>query len=157
MPNDSAFTFSRFISTISRCGQIYFDRKLRPANIGAGQVRILRTLAVQDGISQERIRALFHLDKGTVAKTIKPLLREGYVQREKNPEDQRAYRIFLTEKGRGILPMLKETIRQWSDILTAGFSAEEKRAANDLLLRMSENARNHLRNKASARQGGALK
>lgn len=147
MRSDVDFTFNRFISIISRCGQIYFDRELRPANIGAAQVRILRALASRDGISQEQIRLLFHLDKGTVAKTIKPLIREAYIRREKNPADQRAYRIFLTDKGRSILPMLKQAARRWSDILTAGFSAEEKRLVNDLLSRMSENARMHLLDK----------
>jgi MarR family transcriptional regulator, temperature-dependent positive regulator of motility len=157
MGDDSDLTFNRFISIISRCSQIYFDRELRPANIGAAQIRILRALAIQDGISQERIRLLFHLDKGTVAKTIKPLIREAYIQREKNPEDQRAYRIFLTARGRSILPRLRQAARRWSDTLTAGFSAEEKRAINDLLSRMSENARAHLIDKSSTPRGESLK
>lgn len=157
MHGDSDLTFNRFISIISRCGQIYFDRKLSSAKIGAAQIRILRALAIRDGISQEGIRLLFHLDKGTVAKTIKPLIREGYIRREKNPDDQRAYRIFLTEKGRNIMPMLKQAVQRWADILTAGFSAEEKRSVNELLSRMSENARTFLLDKSSTRRGDSSK
>jgi hypothetical protein len=31
------------------------------------------------------------------------------------------------------MPMLKQTIRAWTDILTAGFTDEEKRSTDDLL------------------------
>ena len=155
MRRDSDLALNRFISIIGRCSKSYFDRELRPVNIGAGQIRILRILAIQDGISQEQIRLDFHLDKGTVAKTIKPLVREGYIKRKKNPNDLRAYRIFLTEKGRSITPMLKETVRCWAEILTAGFSAEEKRAVNKLLSRMSENARTHVFDKTSLQAVGS--
>ena len=144
MKKDHELTFNRFISIISRCSQVYFDRELNPIKIGSGQIRILRVLGIEDGISQEQIRLLFHLDKGTVAKAIKPLIREGYVRREINPEDKRAYRIFLTEKARDIMPALVQTISSWTDILTSGFTPEEKKSIEDLLSRMSENARSHL-------------
>ena len=121
-------TLNRLISLISRCSQIYFDRELRPMNIGTGQIRILRALDIKDGINQEHIRLLFHLDKGTVAKTIKPLIREGYVTRQKSSEDMRSYRILLTDKGREIMPRIEKTLLRWSRIMTAGLSAEEKSA-----------------------------
>lgn len=149
MSHEDDLTFNRFISIIGRFGQIYFDRELSPLNIGAGQIRILRALAIKDGINQERIRHLFHLDKGTVAKAIKPLIREGYITREKRPEDKRAYQIFLTDRGRSVMPTLKKTVYRWTDILTAGFTEEEKQSVNDLLFRMSENARNHVIEQAS--------
>jgi hypothetical protein len=40
---------------------------------------------------------------------------------------------FNNDKGREIMPMLKQTIRAWTDILTAGFTDEEKRSTDDLL------------------------
>jgi DNA-binding MarR family transcriptional regulator len=149
-------TLVRFISFIGRCSQMYFDRKLSQTHIRSGQMRILRALEIRDGINQEHIRLLSHLDRATIAKTIKPLVREGYIQRTKNPDDKRAYQISLTDKGRELMPMLEQTIRAWTDILTAGFTDEEKRSLDDLLARMSENARHHLFDQGSTRKGGAL-
>ena len=157
MPIDNQATLVRFISFISRCGQIYFDRELIPINIRSGQIRILRALDIRDGINQEHIRLLSHLDKSTIAKTIKPLISEGYIQRTINPDDKRAYQISLTDKGREIMPMLKQTIRAWTDILTYGFTDEEKRSIDDLLVRMSENARNHLFDHESTHKGDISK
>ena len=150
MQKNNELTFNRFISIIARCAQIYFDRKLIAMNIGAGQIRILRALDIKDGINQERIRSMFHLDKSTVAKTIKPLIREGYIRREKNLHDKRSYQIFLTDKGRSVMPTIKKSVRCWTDTLTAGFTDEEKRSINDLLSRMSKNARNYLLDQTSA-------
>ena len=157
MPIDNQLTLARFISLIGRCGQIYFDRKLSPIHIGFGQIRILRALDKREGINQEHIRLLSHLDKATIAKTIKPLVREGYVQRTKNPNDKRSYQISLTDKGKDIMPMLKQTIRTWTDILTAGFTDEEKSLIDALMARMSENARDHLFDRGSAHAEGASK
>ncbi len=141
MKQNNELTFNRFLSLIMRCGQMYFNRKLSPLNIRAGQIAILRALDFRDGINQEAIRLLFHLDKGTIAKTIKPLVREGYIVREKSPYDKRAYQIFLTDKGREIMPELKTIIKQWADILTTDFTESEKRTMEDLLSRMADNAR----------------
>jgi len=157
MHSDNQFTLNRFISLIGRCGQLYFDRELSPINIRSGQIRILRALDMKDGINQEYIRLLSHLDKATIAKTIKPLIREGYIERTKDPGDKRSYKISLTDKGREIMPMLKETIRAWADILTAGFTEEEKCSVDDLLARMSENARHHLFDRGSIHKEGTSK
>ena len=151
MPPKDELTFNRFISMISRCSQVHFDRELAPLKIGAGQIRILRALDQGDGVSQERICHIFRLDKATVAKSIRPLIREGYVRREKNPADKRAYRIFLTEKGRDAMPQLKATVQNWADILTAGFTADEEAAVKVLLSRMAQNARDHLGGRPPAR------
>lgn len=157
MRSDNQFTVNRFISLIGRCAQIYFDRELSRINIRSGQIRILRALEMKEGINQEYIRLLSHLDKATIAKTIKPLVREGYIERTRDPHDKRSYQISLTDKGREIMPMLKQTIRAWADILTAGFTEEEKRSVDNLLARMSENARHHLFERVSTHKGGTSK
>ena len=144
MKHEEQTTLGRSLSIIWRHGQMYLDRELKPVHVRAGQIPILRLLGVQDGISQERIGKSFHLDKGTIAKAIRPLINAGYVTRKTNPQDRRAYQIFLTRKGRNIIPDLKRTVTGWADILMAGFDDEEKRMAHSLLSRMAENAIDYL-------------
>jgi DNA-binding MarR family transcriptional regulator len=144
MQNKPDPTFVRFLSIILRHGKMYFDMKLDPFHIRAGQIPILRFLEVKDGVSQETIRKYFRLDKGTITKAIKPLLKEGYITRKTNPEDKRAYQLFLTDKGRSILPDIKIIVKKWTDVLTADFTGEEKETALRLLSRMSQNAHGYL-------------
>jgi len=143
--------FGIHLSVILRRGQMYLDRKLESLDIRAGQIPILRVLAIKDGIDQKSIRKYLHLDKGTVAKTIRPLIDKGYIIRKTNPEDKRAYQIFLTPKGHGIMPDVKDAVNGWMDSLTAGFTEEEKETAYALIWRMSENARESLKDYLSSR------
>lgn len=142
-------SFGIHLSIVMRRGQMYLDRELEPFDVRSGQIPILRLLEIKDGINQETIRKYLHLDKGTIAKTIKPLINNGYVTRKTNPKDKRAYRIFLTRKGREIMPDVKDAVAGWTDALTADFTEEEKETAYVLLSRMSENAIEYLKNYAS--------
>jgi DNA-binding MarR family transcriptional regulator len=142
-------SFGRHFSIVMRYGQMYLDRKLKCFDVRSGQIPILRLLEIKDGINQESIRRHFHMDKGTIAKTIKPLIIKGYVTRKTDPKDKRAYQIFLTRKGREIMPDVKDAVTSWTDALTADFTEEEKETAYILLSRMSENAIKYLKNYAS--------
>lgn len=124
-----------------RCGQMFFDRELAHLNIRAGQISILKVLSFQDGISQETISELLHLDKGTVAKSIKPLVNEAYIIRKKSSHDKRAYQIFLTGKGRKIIPAIDTILKKWTDQLTNEFSDDEAKAVESFLSRMAQSAR----------------
>ncbi len=119
------------------------DRELKDYNIRAGQVPILRILDEEDGISQEEIKQVLHMDKGALAKTIKPLITQGYIIREKTPEDRRVYSVTLTKKGRQIMPYLSVIISDWINAVTKGFTKPEKKNAFKLLSKMSENAFDH--------------
>jgi DNA-binding MarR family transcriptional regulator len=141
--------FGRYLSIILRYGKIYLDRELESLDVRSGQIPIMRLLGIKDGINQESIRKYLHLDKGTVAKVIKPLINKGYIMRKTDPKDKRAYQIFLTRKGRGIMPDVKDALTRWTDALTADFTQEEEETAHALLSRMSENARRHLKSPGS--------
>jgi DNA-binding MarR family transcriptional regulator len=149
MQSKQDMTFGKSLSVILRHGQMYLDRELKPINIRAAQIAILGFLGIKDGVSQERIRRYLHLDKGTIAKSIRPLIKEGYINRVVNPEDRRAYQVFLTQNGRDIIPDLKNAVMTWTDILTADFTEEEKEMAHNLLSRMSDNAHEYLKNQIS--------
>ena len=124
---------------------MYLNRELEHLDLRAGQIPILRVLGIKDGIDQKSIRKYLRLDKGTIAKTILPLVHKGYITRKTDTKDKRAYQIFLTPKGRDILPEIKDAVKRWMDALTTDFTEEEKETAHNLVWRMSENARNYLK------------
>ena len=142
-------SFGLHLSIILRRGQMFLDRELEPLDVRAGQIPILRILGIRDGINQENIRKFLHLDKGTIAKAIKPLIGKGYITKKTDPQDKRAYQVFLTRRGREIMPDIKDALTMWTDALTADFTEEEKDTAYDLLSRMSENARKYLKRQGS--------
>ncbi len=133
----------KFFSVIHRRAMMYLDKELVSFNIRAGQVPILRILAEEDGITQEKIKRLLHMDKGALAKTIKPLITHGYIVREQAKDDGRAYAISLTPKGREVMPQISTIIANWIDTVTLGMTKKEQNNAHNLLAKMSQNAFKH--------------
>jgi DNA-binding MarR family transcriptional regulator len=100
----------------------------------------LLALYKKDGISQEEISGHLKIDKATTAKAIKRLENEGYIKRDINSEDKRAYKVFLTQNAFEIKPAIKNVLRNWSDILSEGLSKDEKSLVLELLSKMAKNA-----------------
>jgi hypothetical protein len=48
------------------------------------------------------------------------------------------------------MPVVKDAVNRWMDALTAGFTEEEKETAYALVSRMSENAREYVKNCVSS-------
>lgn len=137
-PNDHSI--GRWISIIYRYAQNYMTKELEPYNIGSGQFMFLLTLYKEDGIHQEKLSCYLNIDKGTTARAIKKLEREGYVIRKEDMEDRRAYKVFLTEKAIEIQPIVYKALMNWTDVLSKDFTSDEKEMILVLLKRMAENA-----------------
>jgi len=130
----------RWISILYRHGQSYISKKLEPYNIGSGQYIFLVVLYRKDGISQEELSNHLKMDKATVAKALKKLADAGYIQRETDAADKRAYQVFLTPKALAIRPAVQEAIQGWEQILTGGLSGDEIGLLRQLLEKMAKNA-----------------
>jgi DNA-binding MarR family transcriptional regulator len=132
-------SLGRYISILYRSGKMYINNKFEKYNIGNGQYLFLLSLSHNEGVTQEEMSCKLFIDKGTTAKAIKRLEDEGYVKRSVDDKDKRAYKVYLTEEGRKVTAEISEVIHDWNDILTSGFTEEEKRIALILLQRMLEN------------------
>ena len=133
-------SIGRWISLLYRQGQITIGHELSMFNIHRGQAFVLMMLYQEDGLNQEEIARRLCVDKATSGRAIKKLEAEGYVGRLRDPNDKRAYRIHLTEKGRLVEPELTRIFRNWTSVLSQGFSEEEKEQVLALLKQMYENA-----------------
>jgi DNA-binding MarR family transcriptional regulator len=132
-------SLGRYISILYRSGKMYINNKFEKYNIGNGQYLFLLSLSHNEGVTQEEMSCKLFIDKGTTAKAIKRLEDEGYVKRSVDDKDKRAYKVYLTEEGRKVTAEISEVLHNWNDILTSGFTEEEKGIALNLLQRMLEN------------------
>ena len=80
----------------------------------------------KDGVNQESLVQSINLDKANVTRAVQKLVKEGYVFQQRDNEDRRSYRIFLTEKGRAIEPGLKKIALEWENILLSSFDSDKK-------------------------------
>lgn len=102
-----------FISIIHRTRIIHLNNEMKDLELTAGQVPFLMHLSHKEGITQDDLAVHLHIDKGTVARALKKLEDNGFIYREINPQNRRKYLLFLTEKGRQIVPKIHQINKEW--------------------------------------------
>lgn len=130
----------KWISSLYRSSQAYYNKCFEADKIGNRHYSYLLYLYRQEGVTQDAMSRHFNVDKATVARNILSLEALGYVRREVDPEDKRAYRVYLTEAGRKLEPKIRTELKNWAKIVTATLSESDQALAYQLLQTMAENA-----------------
>ncbi len=115
------------IAHIYRSQLAYMAKELEAYRVGSGQFEFLLILYHKDGISQETLAKILKVSKATSARAIQNLENEGYVYRQRDENDLRAYRIYLTEKGTEMRNIIFRKLNSFTDILFSDFTLEEKK------------------------------
>jgi DNA-binding MarR family transcriptional regulator len=123
--DNKARNLIKFTSKIFRCTQVYFDRKLEKFHLSTGTYPYLLNLNENEGVCQSELSRKINVDKAMSARTIKKLIEIGYIRKEENKEDVRSYKLYMTDKGRAIIPEIYKIIEEWSGILVQDSSEEE--------------------------------
>lgn len=140
MNTKSKDSIGRWISLLHRYGNVYVNEQLKDYHLGAGQYAFLAVLYQNEGISQDEIAQFLKMDKGTAARAIAKLEKEGYVERKVFNIDKRIKKLYLTEKAHAFESKLTSILQGWKDIITKDLSADEHEIALKLLQTMSKNA-----------------
>lgn len=91
------------------------------------------------GTNQDFVSKALGMDKSAITKAIQKQISAGYISREQDPNDKRAYNLFLTKEGKEILPKLKPMEKEIGNTLTEGFTKEEIDQLNYLLGKVADN------------------
>jgi DNA-binding MarR family transcriptional regulator len=78
--------------------------------------------------------------------TLSRLEKLGYISRVADPDDMRALRVYLTDKGRELDRDSFRRLREADDILMKGINEEESAFLTKLLTRMRDNILDALKN-----------
>lgn len=128
------------ISFTYRSVQKYFAKELASYNIGWGHFAILMTLYDQEGRSQDSLAQSRGFDKTMIAKSILRLEKEGIVYRKIDQEDKRIKRLYLTEKGRTLMPEMQRIGNELNSLLLKSFDPDEASAAVEIIRKLALNA-----------------
>lgn len=128
------------VSITNRARSVFFNERLRPLGLSAGQFPVLLLLSKEQNITQETLVRHYHLDKGTIARAVKKLENGGYIRRITDPENRRAVRLFLTKKGEQMVPIIQEINRAWEASAFRGIRAGEQDSLRLLMLAVAQNS-----------------
>ncbi|MBJ7331681.1 MAG: MarR family transcriptional regulator [Solirubrobacteraceae bacterium] len=80
------------------------EERLAPFALRGKEFGALRIVAEDGPMSQQRLGERMGVDRTTMVAVVDALQREGYVERERDPADRRAYALRVTPRGRRVLP-----------------------------------------------------
>ncbi|MEI7855965.1 MAG: MarR family transcriptional regulator [Methanomicrobiales archaeon] len=145
-PITSEIPFGAVVSITSRGRFIFLNDRLRPLGLSAGQIPVLMLLYNEQNITQETLVRHYQIDKGTIARAVKKLEDAGFIRRITDPGNRRAVRLFLTEKGELVAPVLRRINREWEEQVCSGLSKMEKETLTTLMRTVAQNSYKHIEN-----------
>ena len=133
-------SISRYINVISRCGNMYRNERLKETDLGTAHHTYLFTICRNPGISQEKLARMIYINKSNVTRNLAVLEKNGYIERRPSEQDKRVMLVYPTQKAQDTLPLLREIMRDWNDIVAADLSEEELEQLRAILARIAERA-----------------
>ena len=109
-----ALAFKRMIATIER-----------ESGVGGMKWFLLTVLGRRDGLSQGEFTQEYEMDPSRVTRTAQSLEADGLIRRERDAEDNRVMRMYLTEEGLEVLQKLPEINEQLRRRVHSVLSEEE--------------------------------
>ena len=126
-------------SDVARLMRAWFDVHARELGLTRSQWRVLVNLAPREGINQRALAEILELDVVTLSRHVDKLEAAGMVERRRDPEDRRAWRLHLGAGSRLLLPRMRALAEETQAAARAGLSAEEFETLVALLLRVKAN------------------
>jgi DNA-binding MarR family transcriptional regulator len=128
------------ISYSYRAIQKKFAKELAPYHIGWGHFAILMSLYENEGSSQDSLALSRGFDKTMIAKSVVKLEEENLIQRRTDPTDKRVKRLYLTEKGRKLIPEMERIGLGINKTLVRDFDKKESKIILEYLRKIALNA-----------------
>lgn len=123
------FLSNKLSSGASACYRKHFG-------VGVVEWRMLSMLAVENGITANRISQVIGLDKSAVSRALQQLAGAGHVQMEVDERDARRYTVSLTPAGEALHDRIFAAAMEREKRLLADLSPEEVDTLINLLGRL---------------------
>jgi DNA-binding MarR family transcriptional regulator len=140
---DTSPNFDRLLGFIladlSRLLHREFDRRVRGLGLTRAQWLILYEVARHEGGTQSDLAEALQLGKMTVGRHTDRLVRTGWLRRQDDPEDGRAYRLYLKPKARRTIVRILAVTADFRESYFHGLSPRRREALFASLFQIKRN------------------
>lgn len=132
-------TILRHIGALSRSIHSINDIRFKSFHLQRSQFIFVTRICENPGLNQMALTHMLKVDKATTTKAVQKLIAEGYVIKERDSEDRRAWLLYPTKQARQVYPHI--IAAENKDIATcfSGFTAEEQALICRLIGKMNAN------------------
>jgi DNA-binding MarR family transcriptional regulator len=131
--------FALEIIETSRIMRRDFDRRAAVLGATRAQWRVLAKLARRDGQRQIELAEALDVEPITLCRMVDRLEEAGFVERRRDEEDRRAWRIHLTGEAAPVIAEIEKQVDIFEADILAGISDEERAVASRVLRLVRDN------------------
>lgn len=131
--------FGYLLNDTSRLLRRRFEQRAKGYNITSAQWRAMAQLSRHDGLTQVALAHLLEIEPMSVCRLIDRMEAGDFVKRLPDPVDKRAKLVYLTEKSRALLDVMRVVAMDVYEDAFAGFDEEERLGLVNALNRINEN------------------
>lgn len=113
--------------------------KLDALGLYRGQPRMLYILAKEDGLTKKDLANRFDVKAPTITKMVERLEKNGFVFTQKDENDRRITRVFISEKGRDVQAQLVEFFNESKEVYFKDMTNDDIETLHRLLTKITDN------------------
>lgn len=129
----------REVGMIERALDSMSNTEFKQINLARGQYLYVVRIYENPGIISEQLSGLIKVDRTTVARAVKRLEQNGFVERRSDLHNKKIKHLYVTEKGKAIYPFIIRENQHSNDVALRGFNDQEAQAVHDYLVRIRHN------------------
>ncbi len=136
---DLSRNFGFLLNDVARLMRTVYDRRVRSLGLTRSQWWVLNHLFRGDGVTQTELAETLEIEKPTLGRLLDRLEAKGWVRREDDATDRRAWRVYLTDEVGPAMRELRAVAAELRRDALAGLSASERERFVDTLLAIKAN------------------
>jgi DNA-binding MarR family transcriptional regulator len=135
MDSNFAFEVAKTAHALRRA----FDRRAAALGVTRAQWRVLAWLGREDGMRQVELADGLDVEPITLCRMIDRLAEAGLVERRRDEEDRRAWRIHLTAAAGPVIEHLRDLAAEFLEEALDGVPEADQARVRDVLARVRAN------------------
>ena len=136
---DLSRNYGFLLTDVARLLRNAYDRRVRELGLTRSQWWVLNHLFRHPGATQSELAEILEIERPTLGRLLDRLEAKGWVRREHDARDRRAWRVHLTEAVEPTLRTLRKVAAELMRDALAGLSAAERERFVDTLLAIKAN------------------
>ncbi|MGE7770757.1 MarR family winged helix-turn-helix transcriptional regulator [Viridibacillus arvi] len=129
----------REIGMIARALDSISNIEFKEYDLTKGQYLYLVRICENPGIIQEKLAEMIKVDRTTASRAIKKLEINGFIEKKEDEHNKKIKRLFPTDKGKIVFPIIKRENDYSNRIALTGFSEREAETIFHLIKKIRKN------------------
>jgi len=143
---DVSRNFGYLVTDVARLMRTVYDRRVRELGLTRSQWWVMNHLFRNPGATQSELAAILEIERATLGRLLDRLEAKGWVKREDDARDRRAWRVRLTPAAEPVMKKLRRHAAELRSDALAGLSKAEHERFVDALLAIKANLSRMQRN-----------